>query len=161
VLGLQRDDIDVKRRVVHVRRQWASKQHPGKDHADRYAPPKDESYGDVQVFSDDFWARLITLVKSRPAVGTLPLFPSPAKPEQPASETWLRDQYRAAAIRAGITRPLDFHTLRHSGATWFGRTGASLAALMNFGRWRSVEPAMRYQHADAETVAYFGKRMGQ
>jgi hypothetical protein len=40
-------------------------------------------------------------------------------------------------------------------------TGASLAAIKKFGRWKTDEAAMRYQHADAEVVAMFGARMGK
>jgi len=167
-LGLQRQDIDLTSKAVHVRRQWSDKRpkvldvaHGGTPDAASYCAPKDESYGAVPVFNNEVWQRLLAHLDTIGKDPATPLFTSAKRPAQPVSQARLRDLYREAAKRAGIQRELDFHDLRHSGATWFGMTGASLAAIKKFGRWKDDASAMRYQHADNEVMHMFGARMGR
>src|ERR1035437_633463 len=50
--------------------------------------------------------------------------------------------------RVSVGRPdLHFHDLRHSGLTWAGATGATVAELMHRAGHSSTAAALRYQHA--------------
>jgi integrase len=176
VQALQRRDMDLaivgkeNQGITNVRRQWKPKyeaERRKKPQTDSgfppgYAPPKNSSYGEIPIFNQD----LITRVKGHldffvGPESTALLFPSTQTPGVPISEATLLKKFREAAVAAGITRPVDFHTLRHSGATWFGQTGATLAAIMKFGRWSDMESAMRYQHADRDALIQYGSRMSK
>ncbi len=60
----------------------------------------------------------------------------------------LRTAWDNARRSVGVA--FTFHDLRHSGLTWAAATGATTAELMHRGGHRSVEAAMRYQHATAD-----------
>lgn len=82
------------------------------------------------------------------------LFP-PQSGERLQPSTFYRHFYKARAT--ADRTDLRFHDLRHSSATWYAQTGATLAELMDRLGHASPQAAMRYQHAargrDAELSA--------
>src|SRR6202034_1472911 len=61
----------------------------------------------------------------------------------------LRDEWGKARTKVGRS-DLHFHDLRHSGLTWAGEDGATIAELMYRAGHKSPAAAMRYQQASAE-----------
>jgi len=61
----------------------------------------------------------------------------------------LRSGWGKARTKVGRS-DLRFHDLRHSGLTWAGDAGATIAELMHRAGHKSPAAAMRYQHATAE-----------
>ena len=45
--------------------------------------------------------------------------------------------YKAAAKSAGLPRGFDWHSLRHTWASWHVQNGTPLALLMQLGGWAS------------------------
>jgi integrase len=61
----------------------------------------------------------------------------------------MRSGWGKARTKVGRS-DLRFHDLRHSGLTWAGDAGATIAELMHRAGHKSPAAAMRYQHATAE-----------
>jgi len=134
---LRRRDIDLKRRVIHVRRgvAWV-------DSKPVIGPPKsDAGKRDVAIPP-----HLIPLIKDHLAehAGIELVFPSPAGTHLTTSTLYA--SYWPARKKAG--RPdLRFHDLRHTGAVLAAQTGATLAELMARLGHSTPAAALRYQHA--------------
>lgn len=87
------------------------------------------------------------------------LFPPTGDGEFIRPSTLYRVFYRA---REAVGRPdLDFHDLRHTGATYAAREGATLAELMLRLGHSTSSAAMRYQHAARDRDKEIAKRLSQ
>jgi integrase len=67
------------------------------------------------------------------------------------------DQAKHAIERDDVT----FHTLRHSGATWFAQEGATISELMERLGHKNERTAIRYQHASSERMSQLTAQMGK
>jgi integrase len=54
-----------------------------------------------------------------------------------------------------------FHDLRHFAATMFASTGASTKEIMSRGGWKSVAMVVRYEHASEERDAFLAQALNQ
>lgn len=61
----------------------------------------------------------------------------------------LRYAWDRAREVTGLTE-FTWHDLRHAGLTWFAQEGATLREIMDRGGHKSIEAAMRYQHASED-----------
>jgi site-specific recombinase XerD len=80
------------------------------------------------------------------------------------SEGWLsRGRFgivlNKAKAAAGV-EDATFHTLRHTGATWFTEQGATVREVMERLGHRSERTALRYQHAAAERMRSLAAGLG-
>ena len=66
----------------------------------------------------------------------------------------------AARTSAGLPG-FHFHDLRHTGATWLARDGATLKERMHRLGHSDYRMAARYEHADAERDAANAERLSQ
>jgi len=70
------------------------------------------------------------------------VFPYKGKPmDNPAQEN-----YKRAVRKAGLPRELNWHSLRHTWASWRVQNGTSLGQLMELGGWASPYMVLRYAH---------------
>ena len=141
ILGLQRQDIDMLRGVLHVRRAVVIPS--GKSPI--VGPPKTEA--GIRSLSVPKPALEALEAHLRQFVGVSPeawIFGTSTG--TPISPITLERAWSKA--RQSISRPdLHLHDLRHSGLTWAAATGASIADLMHRGGHASTVAALRYQHA--------------
>jgi hypothetical protein len=81
----------------------------------------------------------------------------------------MADAVRRHSVRAGLTRPalyaaddqvkpLGFHSLRHSYATWLALTGVTPMEIQQFGGWTDLALVNRYAH---EAVALGRGEIGE
>lgn len=56
--------------------------------------------------------------------------------------------YVQACERAGLPASVNWHTLRHTGASWGAQNGVSLEQRMVVGGWTDLRMAMRYTHLE-------------
>jgi integrase len=138
LIELRRQDVDVRARVIHVRR--AAYRVPGNKVAVG-KPKSDAGIRDVAIPP-----HLIPAVKDH--LRNLPhlslLFPG--KGGEHLAPSSLYKHFYPARRAAG--RPdLRWHDLRHTGATLAAATGASLAELMARLGHSTVAASLRYQHA--------------
>lgn len=157
VLGLQRRDVDLERRVLHIRRS-AGAGRPGTERVGR--TKTDSSVRDVAIptfLADGLAVHLAASVgPDRDAF----IFESPAKPGSPISYPSYHAHMMEAAKEIG--RPeVRTHDLRHNGAVMAARSGATVRELMARLGHTSPEIAMRYQHATAERDRAIADRLGE
>lgn len=86
------------------------------------------------------------------------LFPAPSGGQLRGDGALHRD-FHAAREAAGVPA-LRFHDLRHTGATFAARAGATVAELMARLGHSTPHMAMRYQHATAERDKAIAARLG-
>ena len=68
-----------------------------------------------------------------------------------------QDAYKAAVKAAGLPPEFDWHSLRHTSASWHVQNGTPLAVLMQLGGWASYAMVLRYAHlAPSHLAAYAG-----
>ena len=147
VLGLQRRDfsgLDSASPTLRVERQWNQKTSPPS-----YTPTKGKDARDVSIP-----ATLIPLIidhldrhVTRKMIS--PIFESTAIPGQPLSQTRHNVAWKNAREAAGLPH-LRFHDLRHTGLTFYAQQGATVKEIMERGGHKTVEVALRYQHAASE-----------
>jgi site-specific recombinase XerD len=113
ICRLQVQDVDSARMMIHVRQ--------GKGGKDRDIPLSQTLLAQLRIW----WRSLPD--KSRPW-----LFPSDQErlAGQPMSDKTVWHACRFAALRAGITKPVHPHTLRHSFATHLVEAGTDLYTVM-------------------------------
>jgi len=143
ILGLQRRDVNVEKRSVHVERALVEPS----DGILHYGPTKNGEERTIH-FSADVFEILInhldTYVGNEPDA---PVFTgNTGEPLRPGAFWREWDKARTAT---GLTN-FHFHDLRHFAATEFSATGASVRELMARGGWKSAPMVIRYQHATAE-----------
>lgn len=142
ILELRRGDIDVKARVIRVRRAVTR---VAGERPIVGTPKSDAGVRDVSIpphLVPEFERHLREHVGfGRDAL----LFAGRDSGEQLASSTLYRWYYPAR--KAAGRKDLRWHDLRHTGATLAAATGATLAELMSRLGHSTVGAAMRYQHA--------------
>jgi integrase len=84
-----------------------------------------------------------------------------------AMENPAQDAYKAAVKAAGLPAEFDWHSLRHTWASWHVQNGTPLAVLMQLGGWASYSMVLRYAHlvpshlaAYAENARVTGRKTG-
>lgn len=85
--------------------------------------------------------------RSECPVGDLDLvFPRPnGKPLD--LDTFRARVFKPAVLRAGLPPRLRFHDLRHTSASLYLQSGATVREVMDIHGWRQMQTAMRYLHA--------------
>ncbi|AKV55071.1 site-specific recombinase, phage integrase family [Bifidobacterium actinocoloniiforme DSM 22766] len=155
VCALQRRDIDLTSRTLHIRR--------GRVTMDRSkttdTPKTDRSIRDERIppqlvpLLQDFLAEYVG------SAGTAWLFPKVKDSSAPVHPNSLRAWYDDARKEAG--RPdLRFHDLRHTGLTWLAAEGATVRELMDAAGHADVNTAMRYQHSLDTRKDLLAERLG-
>ena len=155
VCALQRKDIDLDFRVMHIRRGRVTM-----DKAKLTDTPKTEN----SVRDERIPSQLIPLLRTfldadvDDGKGAW-LFPAKKDQSRPVHPNTLRGDYEIAREKAG--RPdLRFHDLRHTGLTWLAEDGATVRELMDAAGHSDVETAMRYQHSVSERRDVLAERLG-
>jgi integrase len=155
VCALQRKDIDLDSRVMHIRRGRVTM-----DKAKLTDTPKTEN----SVRDERIPSQLILLLRTfldadvDDGKGAW-LFPAKKDRSRPVHPNTLRGDYEIAREKAG--RPdLRFHDLRHTGLTWLAEDGATVRELMDAAGHSDVETAMRYQHSVSERRSLLAERLG-
>ena len=128
VLHLKPEDIDGGRMTVRVLR--------GKGQKDRYVPLPKELLTTLRTY----WK------EAHPRVWLFPGRP----PDRPMHGTTAERLFRRACARAGIRKPVSFHTLRHSYATHLIESGASVRDIQALLGHRSLETTQRYAHVSVD-----------
>jgi integrase len=155
VCALQRRDIDLDTRTMHVRRARVTM-----DESKLIDTPKTES----SIRDERIPSQLIPLLRSFldsyvEAEEKAWLFPAKRDETRPIHPNTLRGDYEIAREKAG--RPdLRFHDLRHTGLTWLAEDGATVRELMDAAGHSDVETAMRYQHSVSERRDVLADRLG-
>ncbi|MFT8638703.1 tyrosine-type recombinase/integrase [Bifidobacterium sp.] len=156
VCALQRRDIDLNTRTLHIRRNRSTE-----DPDSKIGTPKtNRSVRDERIPS-----QLIPLVEQflNRHVQRGPtswLFPATRNPKDPIHPNALRGMY--ANARSTVDRDdLRFHDLRHTGLTWMALDGATVRELMDSAGHADAETAMRYQHAIDERHTVLAEKLGE
>ncbi|MGP5251487.1 tyrosine-type recombinase/integrase [Brachybacterium alimentarium] len=146
VLGLQRQDVDLGRRVLRIRRS-AGGGTPGEGRVGQTKTEASRRDVAIPTFLADALAIHMAAVVGQERSAWL--FPSPALAEAPVSYGTYYEHMRRAAQEIG--RPdVRTHDLRHAGAVMAARSGATVRELMHRLGHTDPKIAMRYQHATAE-----------
>jgi len=66
--------------------------------------------------------------------------------------------FKPAVLRAGLPSRLRFHDLRHTSASLYLQSGATVREVMDIHGWRQMQTAMRYLHAP-DTLATAAERL--
>jgi site-specific recombinase XerD len=125
-------DIDGKRMLIHVR--------DGKRARDRYVmlPRR------LLAFLREYWRQV------RP--GGVYLFPG-NKPTRPISPGTVRDALRKGIKKAGISKRITMHGLRHSFATHLLESGTDIRVIQALLGHASIRTTMRYTQVSRSHVA--------
>lgn len=145
LLALRWGDVDLARGVLHIRRSITRTSVGLVEKA-----PKNGKSRSVTLPVQSLEALTAHLASTAPARDDERLFKHRSGGEllvHHIQYAWTR-----AREKAGITQ-FTWHGLRHAGLTWFAQEGATLAEIMERGGHRSVEAAMRYQHAEANRAS--------
>jgi integrase/recombinase XerD len=124
VVGLRPGDIDSARGVVVVRQ--------GKGRKDRLVPLSARLLDELR----GYWR------KYRPLTW---LFPG-GRPGRPLSVAAAQKLCRRAVRRAGLSKPLTLHTLRHSYATHLLEAGCDVVTIQHLLGHRDLKTTARYLH---------------
>jgi integrase len=79
------------------------------------------------------------------------------KTPQPISGTFNTKAYRKALARAKLTG-VNWHTLRHSWASWMAMEGTPALVLKELGAWKSLAMVERYAHLNPDALAAWAKK---
>jgi integrase len=71
---------------------------------------------------------------------------------QPIAGTFNTKAYRKALARAGL-KGVNWHTLRHSWASWMAMEGTPLLILKDLGAWKSLAMVENYAHLNPDSLA--------
>jgi integrase len=149
---LRRSDVDTKGNLLKIRRAWDRT--PGA--LDVKSPKTRAGVRNVHIPEDLMPAvREHLLAYAQPGKDGL-LFPSARG--QVIGDAAVADWYYPAREAAG-RRDLRLHDLRHTGGTWAGQGGATIAELMARLGHKTPAAAMRYQHAAAERDREIARRL--
>lgn len=131
VLHLRLEDIDSGRMAIHVLR--------GKGQKDRYVSLPQTLLKTLRAY----WK------ESRPRLW---LFPG-KDPRRALHSTTAERAFHQACRRAGVTKAVSFHTLRHSYATHLVEGGANVRNLQELLGHRSLQTTQRYAHISADYLS--------
>lgn len=131
-LGLNAEDIDRGRSLVHVRQ--------GKGGSDRFVPlpPRLREILDAHL--------------QRQAIVSGPLFLSRLIPGRTVSADNVCRALRLAALAAGVTKTVTPHSLRHAYATHLLERGVSLRLIQQFLGHRQIETTTIYTHLTDSSI---------
>jgi site-specific recombinase XerD len=127
---LELSDILHDRKLLYVRR--------GKGYKERYVPMAEKSYQDIQVYIEQARPELL----QRPCAA---LFLD-ANKGRPIHKQSLYLRIKALVRRAGITRDVGTHTLRHSIATHLLQSGMKLERIKEFLGHAALDSTQIYTH---------------
>lgn len=125
-------DIDGERRLIHVR--------GGKGKKDRFVMAGDGLLACLR----DYW-------RADGRSGPL-LFPG-QDDEQPIRAETVRSALKKAVARAGLTKPVTPHVLRHSFATALLESGTDIRVIQILLGHNSIRTTARYTHVSAKQIA--------
>jgi integrase/recombinase XerD len=125
ICALKPADIDSQRMLIHVRR--------GKGNKDRYV-----------LLGETMLTLLREYYQNARRKGDY-LFPG-QKPQNPLSPTAIRHVLREVASKAGLSKNITPHTLRHSFATHLLETGYDLRVVQTLLGHSSIQTTQRYTH---------------
>jgi site-specific recombinase XerD len=125
ICALKPADIDSQRMLIHVRR--------GKGNKDRYV-----------LLGETMLTLLREYYQNARRKGDY-LFPG-QKPQNPLSPTAIRHVLRKVASKAGLSKNITPHTLRHSFATHLLETGYDLRVVQTLLGHSSIQTTQRYTH---------------
>jgi integrase/recombinase XerD len=129
--SLRTDDVDSKRRLIHVR--------DGKRARDRYVPLPDR----LRDFLREYWRQV------RPPG---PYLFRGAKAGRPISRHAVRDALAKAIRKAGIKKRVKMHTLRHSFATHLLEGGTDIRVIQALLGHASIRTTVRYTQVSHKHV---------
>lgn len=153
VCALQRQDVDLDRLLLHVRR---SRKTIGPDPVGR---TKSDAGERDENIPPQYAPSLRLLLDQCDPEPTAWLFPSVHDPSRPLHPNTLRAWYDAARRKAG--RPdLRFHDLRHTALTLLAQQGATVRELMDAAGHADPQTAMRYQHSVSGRARDLARRIG-
>jgi len=154
VLGLNRDDIDLRAGTVRVERSL----HEFYDGRLELGPTKNGDPRRIYMPSSVMPALEDHLRRFVGPESDAPLFLGATGLRLRPSNFWVI--YETARRRAGLTW-VRFHDLRHFAATMFASTGASTKEIMSRGGWKSIAMVVRYEHASEERDAFLAQALNQ
>jgi len=131
VIKLRPEDIDRERRMIHIRE--------GKGKKDRYTMLSERVVDEL--------AKYISVFKP-----TKYLFEGD-RAGKPYSQTSIQHIFWKAVERAGITKPVTFHTLRHSFATHLLEAGVDLRYIQELLGHASSKTTEIYTHVSTKNIA--------
>ena len=152
VLGLNREDIDLRAGTVRVERSL----HEFYDGRLELGPTKNGDPRKVYMPSSVMPALEDHLRRFVGPESDAPLFLGATGLRLRPSNFWVI--WETARRRAGLTW-VRFHDLRHFAATMFASTGASTKEIMSRGGWKSVAMVVRYEHASEERDALLAQAL--
>ena len=150
---LRRGDIDLTKRLIHVRR---GVRRIGSVY--QVGPTKSKKTRTVPIPD-----HLVSAIRDHIARFAFPgsdglLFPRHVKVNEHLREQTFNNWWDKARVAAG--RPaFRLHDLRHTALTWHQIAGATLAETMALAGHSTPEVAMRYQHAARSRLAELAERM--
>jgi site-specific recombinase XerD len=130
VAHLKVSDIDRSLMLIHV--------HQGKGSRDREVPLTQK----VLDALCEYWRA----AKIKPRVYRFPTRKEPTKQEKPISDKTVWNACHEAALRAGLTKRIGPHTLRHSFATHLLEAGADLRTIQLLLGHRCLKDTAIYLH---------------
>jgi len=133
ITGMTWGQVDLERRMAWI--------HPDQAKSRRAIPVplNGEAMAVLQKQLGKHWERVFTF-KGNPVTAT-------------TTKAWYR-----AVERAGV-KPLRFHDLRHTFASWHVQQGTPLSVLQELGGWQSGAMVARYAHLGAEHLAPWNDRL--
>ncbi|TVP50285.1 MAG: integrase [Gemmatimonadales bacterium] len=132
LVRLRADDLEVDRGLVRVRK--------GKGAKDRYTLLSDRAMAAVERYR----------TAHRPVTW---LFPSVPDPTRPMTTRTAQAIVKRAALRAGITRPVTPHILRHSFATHLLEAGTDIRYIQELLGHASTRTTQVYTHVSRRDLA--------
>jgi integrase len=154
VLGLNREDIDLRAGTVRVERSL----HEFYDGRLELGPTKNGDPRKVYMPSAVMPALENHLRRFVDPESDAPLFLGATGLRLRPSNFWVI--WETARRRAGLNW-VRFHDLRHFAATMFASTGASTKEIMSRGGWKSVAMVVRYEHASEERDALLAQALNE
>ena len=154
VLGLNREDIDLRAGTVRVERSL----HEFYDGRLLLGPTKNGDPRKVYMPSSVMPALEDHLRRFVGPESDAPLFLGATGPRLRPSNFGVI--WETARRRVDLTW-VRFHDLRHFAATMFASTGASTKEIMSRGGWKSVAMVVRYEHASEERDAFLAQALNQ
>jgi len=130
VAHLKVSDIDSSLMLIHV--------HQGKGSRDREAPLTQKALDALR----EYWRA----AKIKPRVYLFPTRKEPTEQEKPISDKTVWNACHEAALRAGLTKRIGPHTLRHSFATHLLEAGADLRTIQLLLGHRCLKDTAIYLH---------------